>query len=129
MGRFGGEQGEEVVARRTADDAVEVHCHGGWAAVAMIEETLMAAGCRRVALARLERPARPRRLPIRRPPPLAALLADARTERCAAILLDQHQGALGRAMDEIRQAIGRGDRSTAGRQIERCWPGRSSAGT
>ena len=30
--------GEEVVVRRCGDDAVELHCHGGLAAVAMIEE-------------------------------------------------------------------------------------------
>ncbi len=45
-------------------------------------------------------------------------LAAARTERTAAILLDQYHGALGRALDDIQQAIDRGDRSTARRQID-----------
>ena len=45
-------------------------------------------------------------------------LADARTERCAAILLDQHQGALRRELDEIEQAIGRGDASSARGRID-----------
>ena len=46
-GHFGGDRGEEVVVCRHADDAVELHCHGGFAAVARMEESLVAAGCRR----------------------------------------------------------------------------------
>ena len=48
VGHFGDDRGEEVVLRRHAE-AVELHCHGGRAAVAMIEETLIAAGCQRLA--------------------------------------------------------------------------------
>lgn len=131
VGRFGGEQGEEVVARRAADDAVELHCHGGLAAVAAIEETLAAAGCRRVAWQdwigkRGQSPFARRVLHTNGNCPLfpaiaaaaLAALADARTERCAAILLDQHQGALSRAIDAIRQALGRGGASSARRQID-----------
>jgi tRNA modification GTPase len=114
VGRFGGEQGEEVVARHTGDEAVELHCHGGRAAVAMIEETLVAAGCRRVGWQDWT--------VVRYDDSIAAAarvaLADARSERCAAILLDQHEGALGRALDEIRQAIGRGDASSARAEID-----------
>ena len=39
VGRFGDDFGEEVVARRCGDAAVELHCHGGRAAVARIEES------------------------------------------------------------------------------------------
>ncbi len=53
VGHFGDDRGEEVVLRRCGDEAVELHCHGGRAAVARIEETLAAAGCRRLDMARL----------------------------------------------------------------------------
>ena len=114
VGRFGGDRGEEVVVRRRADDAVELHCHGGLAAVAMIEEALVAAGCQSVAwrdwaAGRHADPIARRRL---------SALADARTQRTAAILLDQYHGALSRAMDEIRQAIDRGRHDAARQQID-----------
>ena len=54
VGRFGGDAGEEVVARRCGDGAVELHCHGGRAAVARIEESLVSAGCRSRGVARLD---------------------------------------------------------------------------
>ena len=114
VGRFGGDRGEEVVVRRRADDAVELHCHGGLAAVAMIEGALMAAGCQRVAWRDWAA--------ARHADPIAAAaltaLADARTQRTAAILLDQYHGALSRAMDEIRQAIDCGRDDAARRQID-----------
>lgn len=105
VGCFGGEDGEEVVVRRCASDAVEIHCHGGFAAVRMIEDLLVSAGCRRQgwrdwasgldgdSIASAARIA----------------MAEARTERTAALLLDQHQGALRMAVDEIEQAMERGD--------------------
>ena len=114
VGRFGDDFGEEVVARRCGDAAVELHCHGGRAAVARIEESLVSAGCRRVAWQEWTR--------TRSDDPIAAAalvaLAQARTERTAAILLDQYHGALRRAMDEIRQDINRGDAPSARQRIE-----------
>ena len=114
VGRFGGELGEEVVVRRCGDDAVELHCHGGRAAVAVIEESLASAGCRRVAWRDWIR--------TRCDDPIAAAalaaLAEARTERTAAILLDQYHGALGRAMEEIRQDFDRGNDASARQRID-----------
>ena len=46
LGRFNGEKGEEVVLRQRSPNSVELHCHGGYAAAAMIEETLRKRGCR-----------------------------------------------------------------------------------
>jgi tRNA modification GTPase len=114
VGHFGGDNGEEIVVRRCADGAVELHCHGGLAAIATIEETLLAAGGN--TLAWRDWAAGHHADPIA----AAALtaLADARTERTAAILLDQYHGALQRALDESRQAIDRGDRDTARRQVD-----------
>jgi tRNA modification GTPase len=114
VGHFGPERGEEVVVRCCADDAVELHCHGGLAAVAAIEESLMTAGCRQLAW--------PDWAADRETDPVAAAalvaLADARTERTAAILLDQYHGALSRALGDIRQAVARGDHDAAQQQID-----------
>jgi tRNA modification GTPase len=114
VGRFGGEAGEEVVACRRSDTAVELHCHGGRAAVARIVESLVAAGCQPVPWRDWTR--------TQADDPIAAAalvaLADVRTERTAAILLDQYHGALRRAMDEIQQDIDRGDASAARERIE-----------
>jgi tRNA modification GTPase len=114
VGHFGADRGEEVVLRRYGDDAVELHCHGGRAAVAMIEETLVAAGCQLLAWRDWVADHYPDAITA------AALtaLANARTERTAAILLDQYHGALPRALSDIQQALDRGDRSAARRQID-----------
>jgi tRNA modification GTPase len=113
VGHFGGDAGEEVVACRRGDTAVELHCHGGRAAVARIEESLISAGCRRVAWRDWTR--------TQCDDPIAAAalvaLAEARTERTAAILLDQYHGALRRAMDEIQQDVNHCDAPSARRRI------------
>ena len=105
VGRFGEEGGEEVVVRRCGDMAVEIYCHGGRAAVAMIEKTLESAGF--LAVTWQDWTASRDNDSIA----AAALvaLADARTERTATVLLHQFNGALQREMNAIQQAIGRGD--------------------
>jgi tRNA modification GTPase len=137
IGHFGGDKGEEVIVRRCADGAVEVHCHGGLAAVAMIEEALGAAGCQTVAwrdwVASSVLPTPKGTVPFLSTTPsarcpqklgqslkAAALkaLADARTERTAAILLDQYHGALELALHEIQQAIDQGQTEAARQQID-----------
>jgi tRNA modification GTPase len=108
LGHFGAPPGEEVVVRRRGAEALELHCHGGKAAVAMIEQALVAAGGRRVAWRDW--------LAGRHADPTAAAawaaLAEAPTERTASILLDQYHGALRRALEEIEQAVQRGDVSS-----------------
>ena len=114
VGHFGDDRGEEVVVRRHADGAVELHCHGGFAAVAMMEQTLVAAGCQRLGW-------RDWAAACHADPIAAAALAalaDARTERTAAILLDQYHGALRRALAEVRQAIERNDHKAAQTQLD-----------
>ena len=80
----------------------------------MIEESLVSAGCRRVAWRDWIR--------TQCDDPIAAAalaaLAEARTERTAAILLDQYHGALGRAMEEIRQDFDRGNATSAHQRID-----------
>ena len=114
VGRFGPDRGEEVVVRCCTAGAVELHCHGGLAAVAAIEESLMTAGCRRLAW--------PDWAAERETEPFASAalvaLADARTERTAAILFDQYCGALSLALGDIRQAIDRGDHDAVQQQID-----------
>jgi tRNA modification GTPase len=130
---FGDERGEEVVVRRcgchwhpasealgetsVSEDAasresisrdasgtqsIEVHCHGGIAAVSAVENAFAAQGFAAVSwkqwIAEIE------------PDPITAAariaLADARTERTAAILLDQYHGALSRAFEAIERGVG-----------------------
>ena len=100
-GHFASETGEEVVVRRRSDGAVELHCHGGRAAAAMIETVLVERGCRAVAWQDWV-------VGHHQDPITAAAhraLAEARTERTAAILLDQYHGALRRALEEIEEAL------------------------
>jgi tRNA modification GTPase len=111
---FNGENGEEIVVRRRSPQAVELHCHGGYAATAMIEDTLRQRGCRVVAWQ--QRVAEDQEDPIA----AAALvaLADAPTQRTAAILLDQYHGALSRKFDAIQQNIEQKNFVIAQQQVE-----------
>ncbi len=119
FGRFGSEPGEEVVVRCRGEESVEIHCHGGHAAVARIEGELAQAGGRVVSWGNWS--------DKHHADPITAAahraLAEARTERTAAILLDQYHGAqyhgaLRRAFDEIEQAVGNGDSTGADRLID-----------
>jgi tRNA modification GTPase len=101
VGRFAEENGEEIVIRRRGPKTVELHCHGGYAAAAMIEETLRQKGCRVIAWQ--EWTAKVQKDPIAAAAKLA--LAEATTQRTAAILLDQYNGALGRTFETIQQNI------------------------
>ena len=98
LGRWGGADGEELIVCRRAADRVEIHCHGGQAAVGAVVEQLTARGCRNTSWQEWSR--RSDEDPLRAAARVA--LADAPTRRTAAVLLDQHQGALSTA---IRQAL------------------------
>jgi len=114
FGHFGPEPGEEVVVRIRSNASLELHCHGGHAAVAMVERTLVEQGCRPISWQEWAR--RGSEDPIAAAALLA--LAEARTERTAAIVLDQHQGALRRAIGDIRGLIERQEPALAREQIE-----------
>ena len=114
VGRFGRGPGEEVVVRRRSAESVELHCHGGRAAVAAIQESLAEQGGRPVAWQ--DWVADHHQDPITAAAHVA--LAEARTERTAAVLLDQYHGALRRALEDIEQALCNHDTSSAGGQIE-----------
>ena len=113
VGQFGGGR-RKSCSTGNPDHAIELHCHGGTAAVARIEEMLISDGYQRISwqewIAKQE------------PDPLAAAarlaLAEARTARTAAILLDQYRGALRRALEQIEAALQAGDKQAARRQTE-----------
>ncbi len=147
VGHFGGPGGEEIVVRILSDEALELHCHGGIAAAALIEETLAAAGASR-GLSQFSgdcpnfRPTKMGLSPLsdengtvpfsritwqewverQEPDPIAAAariaLAEARTERTAAILLDQYRGALHGAIRQIQAALAAGDRAAAAHEAQ-----------
>jgi tRNA modification GTPase len=114
IGRFGAEPGEEVVVRCHSARAVEVHCHGGRAAAAMIEELLVCSGCQplewRQWLAGQDGDSFATAAQL--------ALAEARTQRTAAILLDQYHGALRRAIEAVRAAAQRQQWQAAREQID-----------
>lgn len=92
---------EEVVVCQIAPQRFEVHCHGGSAASQRILADLEHDGCRILSWRDWFAAVEPS--PIRAA--AMSLLAEARTERTALVLLDQYQGALDRAIAEIHSAI------------------------
>ena len=94
--------------------AVELHCHGGRAAVTRIIDVLTRVGCVEIDW---QSWAGQQHID-----PIAAdayrTLVDARTERTAAILADQYRGALRRAIEAIRASVTQGDVVAAGCQVD-----------
>jgi tRNA modification GTPase len=107
--RFGmwRDSGEEVVACRRASDDIELHCHGGAAAVRAILRSLEVAGVGVFAAPSSEVSTYFAGVSKTRPqPPTCAEAAwqelpRALTQRTAGILLDQANGALDRELAEI----------------------------
>ena len=101
LGHWGGPVGEEVIACRRSEEQVEVHCHGGVAAVRAVVDRLVESGCRQTAwqdwIGTTESD------PIRVAARLA--LAEAPTIRTAAVLLDQYNGALTAAIQNALDAV------------------------
>lgn len=91
------DSGEELVVCRRAADDIEIHCHGGAAASTAILAALEAAGCAIVPWSDWSAERSVDRIQSE----ANEALAEARTARTAGILLDQHAGALSRAVDAI----------------------------
>lgn len=106
--------GEEIVVCRRAAERVEIHSHGGRAAVGAIIDSLVERGCREIAWQEWIRQSDA--------DPMAAdariALASASTQRTAMILWDQHGGALRRAADEIAGLAATGDGGQACERID-----------
>lgn len=105
---------EEVVIRRHSPESVEIHCHGGFAALSLIQKALAEQGARGVGWQDWVREHHAD--PITAAARLA--LASARSERTAGILLEQYQGALRRAIAAAKQSLAHRDVSAACRQLE-----------
>jgi tRNA modification GTPase len=109
FGRWGSAPGEEVVVCRRGDATIEIHCHGGDAAVRHILSDLARAGCRIVSW---------QDLAIAEACLFAAecqeALANAPTLRTASILLEQGSGTLRRAVEELNHRLGAEPRETGG---------------
>jgi tRNA modification GTPase len=114
VGRWGEATSEEVVVCRLEPKKFEVHCHGGAAASQRIINDMTQEGCSVVSWRDW--------IDVEESHPIQAaaraLLADARTDRTAAILLDQYGGALNRAIDGIVAAIESGDAATATARLD-----------
>jgi len=113
VGQFGPD-GEEVVVSRKSDFAVDLHCHGGLAAVTRIEEIFVRSGCRQISWQEWAKSLEAD--PIAVAARLA--LAEVHTTAAAAILLDQYRGALRRAMEQIESSLQAGAKVAARQQIE-----------
>ena len=118
LGQWLGTHPEEVVVTRRGADEVSIHCHGGHVPVAAILTDLAVAGVQIVPwqqwLADSSGPAALRG-------PIAAeaviALAQARTERCAAILLDQFHGALSNELQDLLRVLRLGETSEAAARL------------
>jgi tRNA modification GTPase len=110
---------EEVIVCRRADDRVEVHCHGGIAAIQAVVGALAVQGCRATGWRDWLRASE--RDPLRAAARIA--LADAPTARVAAILLEQYHGALSAVVRAALEsaAAGRWEQSIAGLDAVLAW--------
>jgi tRNA modification GTPase len=97
VGHWATAAGEEVVVCRFSDDTIEVHCHGGAAAVEAVVARLLDGGCSQVTWQESILRGSPDL--IRSAAQIA--LASAPTARTASILLDQFDGALKLAIDRV----------------------------
>lgn len=109
LGRWGGPAGEELIVCRRSSDSVEIHCHGGIAAVSAIVARLHEFGCQPITWQNWL--ARSSHDPIRVAAQIA--LANAPTARTAAILLDQFDGALTTAIGQVLNNVAAGEYETA----------------
>ncbi len=121
LGRLGEQPGgpavDEVVLalrRLTPVPHIEIHCHGGREVVRWLLELLAAHSVQICSWQEFNRLTIPD--PLRSAAEIA--LAEAPTIRTAGILLDQVNGAFGRALAAVRAALERSDLAEADRLIE-----------
>ncbi len=99
FGHWGNEAPEEVVLCRVDEAAMEIHCHGGAAAVQRILHDLHARGCRIETRQESLRPAM-----CLLDAECTEALTRATTLRTARILLEQQQGLLRRTIEQLVDA-------------------------
>jgi tRNA modification GTPase len=108
-----GEHREEVVLLRGADDSLEIHCHGGAAAVERIVAALVAAGCEISPWQAWVEDKSPNETARE----ASIALAGAATRRTAAILLDQFNGALVSEIAAARHEVHQGNLAAAQKRL------------
>jgi tRNA modification GTPase len=116
LGQLGETIRDEVVVTAGTTPAgpwVEVHCHGGREVIRLLLETFAGQGARVCSWQELERLTTERPLQAL----AAAAVAEARTTRTAAILLDQYHGALERALAAILAGLDQRDCGEAGQLL------------
>jgi len=115
VGRWGQLNGEEVVVCRRSDHEIEIHCHGGVAAVRAVMNRLIERGGQQISWQQWLRQSSA--------DPLACAarfaMADAPTTRTAAVLLDQFHGALTTRLRAALEAAATNDWEAAQNTIER----------
>ncbi|MCA9102828.1 MAG: 50S ribosome-binding GTPase [Planctomycetales bacterium] len=105
VGCFGPPPGEEIVVCRRTADRVELHCHGGEAAVTVILDRLVASGCQTCEWQHwIERAASDTVAKTIAAEALTALAA-AQTTCTADVLLAQYHGALATAVHWLSERI------------------------
>jgi tRNA modification GTPase len=118
LGQIGGEVADEVVVAVKQIEPVtwlEVHGHGGREVVRFLIDLFREQGLHVCSWDEFLRKTSGDALSTR----AAITLAQATTTRTAGILLDQQQGALGRAFDEIQQSLARREPATAAEGLAR----------
>jgi tRNA modification GTPase len=113
FGRWGIPSEDVVLCRRSADE-FEIHCHGGESAIQRILNDLGAAGCEILSW---QDTIRSREDVLQAE--IVEALGRAPTQRTAAVLLDQHQGALRAGIEAIRQQAQSGDFEPASSHLDR----------
>jgi tRNA modification GTPase len=95
FGRWGGPAGEELVVCRRSERQIEIHCHGGQAAVSAVVASLAELGASEVPWKEWSR----RQTDDVIAAEALVSLSQATTLRCANVLLDQYHGALRLELD------------------------------
>jgi len=108
-----GGNGEEIVVCRTSESSLEVNCHGGIAAARAIMNALAADG----AVEQFPESWATRHSGDSIEAEAWLALAEARTGRTAAILLNQYRGALRRAIEVTIDELTRGESTAAGQRL------------
>jgi len=106
---------EELVVCRLHESRVDVHCHGGDAAVETIEDSLSSVGCVVSQGQELMRYEQQDRLAIE----AWQAMAEARTRRGALLMLTQYHGALRERLSAIMVALEEGQQELAREQLQR----------
>jgi len=106
---------EELVVCRRHEQRVDIHCHGGDAAVEAIQDSLSIVGCVASEAEELMRYEQQDRLAIQ----AWQAMTEARTRRGALLMLTQYHGAFRNGLLAIMKALEGGEKQSAREQLQR----------